>query len=143
MFRKESGNIGPFMLILFTLMTIFMILPAVNLVNINMSRIMERSSEIGIRKSFGASSLTLVGQFIVENIVVTLIGSLISLVMAAIILAIVNQSQLVPDMTFMINFRIFFTSLMIAVFFGFISGVYPALKMSRLQPADIIQGGSK
>ncbi len=143
MFRKESGNIGPFMLILFTLMTIFMILPAVNLVNINMSRIMERSSEIGIRKSFGASSLTLVGQFIVENIIVTLIGSLISLVMAAIILAIVNQSQLVPDMTFMINFRIFFTSLMIAIFFGFISGVYPALKMSRLQPADIIQGGSK
>lgn len=142
-FRKESGNIGPFMLILFTLMTIFMILPAVNLVNINMSRIMERSSEIGIRKSFGASSITLVGQFIVENIIVTIIGGFLSLFLAAIILGIVNQSHIVPDMTFALNFRIFFTSMLIAIFFGFISGVYPALKMSRLQPAEIIQGGNR
>ena len=142
-FRKESGNIEPFMLVLFTLMTIFMILPAVNLVNINMSRIMERSSEIGIRKSFGASSITLVGQFIIENIIVTIIGGLLSLVLAAIILGIVNQSQIVPDMTFALNLRIFFTSMLIAVFFGFVSGVYPALRMSRLQPAEIIQGGNK
>ncbi len=142
-FQKEEGNIGPFMLILFTLMTIFMILPAVNLVNINMSRIMERSSEIGIRKSFGASSITLVGQFIIENIIVTIIGGLLSLLLAAIILGLVNQSNIVPDMTFGLNFRIFFTSMLIAVFFGFISGVYPALKMSRLQPAEIIQGGNK
>jgi len=115
----------------------------VNLVNINMSRIIERSSEIGIRKSFGASSITLVGQFIVENIIVTLIGGLLSLVLAAVILGIVNQSQLLPDMTFTLNFRIFLTSMLIAIFFGFISGVYPAYKMSRLQPAEIIQGGSK
>ena len=97
----------------------------------------------GIRKSFGASSITLVAQFIIENIVVTLIGGLISLVFAAIILGIINQSHLVPDMTFMLNYRIFFTSMLIAVFFGFISGVYPAFKMSRLQPAEIIQGGAK
>jgi len=142
-FRKESGNIGPFMLVLFVLMTIFMILPAVNLVNINMSRIMERSSEIGIRKSFGASSITLVGQFIIENIIVTIIGGLLSLALATIILIIINQSNLVPDMTFMLNFRIFGTSMLIAIFFGFISGVYPAFKMSRLQPAEIIQGGKQ
>jgi putative ABC transport system permease protein len=142
-FRKEVGNIGPFMFVLFILMTIFMILPAVNLVNINMSRIMERSSEIGIRKSFGASSITLVGQFIIENIVVTIIGGLFSLVLAAIILGIVNQIHLVADMTFTLNFRIFGTSMLFAIFFGFISGVYPALKMSRLQPAEIIQGGNK
>lgn len=142
-FRKEEGNIQPFMFVLFILMTIFMILPAVNLVNINMSRIMERSSEIGIRKSFGASSITLVGQFIVENIIVTIIGGFISLILAGIILGIVNQSHLVPDMTFTLNYRIFFYSMFFAIFFGFISGVYPAFKMSRLQPAEIIQGGAK
>ena len=142
-FRKETGNIGPFMFVLFILMTIFMILPAVNLVNINMSRILERASEIGIRKSFGASSITLVGQFIVENIIVTIIGGLLSLILAGIILGIVNQSHLVPDMVFSLNFRIFGYSMIFAIFFGFISGVYPALKMSRLQPAEIIQGGAK
>ena len=38
---------------------------------------MERSSEIGVRKAFGASSRTLVWQFIVENIILTLIGAVI------------------------------------------------------------------
>ena len=52
-----------------------MLLPAVNLVNLNISRIMERASEIGVRKAFGASSRTLVGQFVVENLVLTLVGA--------------------------------------------------------------------
>ena len=47
---------------------LFLLLPTVNLVNLNVSRIMERASEIGVRKSFGASSWTLVGQFVVENV---------------------------------------------------------------------------
>ena len=36
---------------------LFMLLPAINLVNLNISRILERASEIGVRKAFGASSL--------------------------------------------------------------------------------------
>jgi putative ABC transport system permease protein len=139
-FRKEDGNIGPFMLILYLLMTIFMLLPAINLVNINVSRIIERSSEIAIRKSFGASSMTLVGQFIIENIIITVIGGLLSIILAAIILGIFNQTGLLPDTHFTLNFRIFLTSMLIAIFFGLLSGVYPAFKMSRLQPAEIIQG---
>ena len=52
----------------------FMLLPALNLINLSLSRILERSSEIGVRKAFGASSWTLVGQFLVENVVLTLVG---------------------------------------------------------------------
>ncbi len=58
-----------------TLITIFfLILPATNLVNINVSRIYERSSEIGVRKSFGAHSGSIATQFIIENIFITLIA---------------------------------------------------------------------
>ncbi|MEO1083021.1 MAG: ABC transporter permease, partial [Acidobacteriota bacterium] len=42
---------------------LFMALPALNLINLNVSRILERSAEIGVRKSFGASSRTLALQF--------------------------------------------------------------------------------
>ena len=62
-----------------SLALLFMLLPAVNLVNLNVSRIMERASEIGVRKSFGASSRVLVGQFLVENVALTLIGGAIGL----------------------------------------------------------------
>ena len=51
---------------------LFMLLPALHLINLNVSRIMERASEIGVRKTFGASSRSLVGQFVVENVLLTL-----------------------------------------------------------------------
>ncbi|HEX7878599.1 MAG TPA: ABC transporter permease, partial [Candidatus Eisenbacteria bacterium] len=70
---------------------LFMSLPAINLVNLNISRILERSSEIGIRKAFGATSGHLVGQFLLENIVLVLMGGLIGLAASAWILDLINR----------------------------------------------------
>ena len=61
--------------VLLALMLGFMLLPTINLVNINLSRILDRASEIGVRRAFGASSRTLMGQFLIENLVLTLIGA--------------------------------------------------------------------
>ncbi len=115
-------------------MLLFMILPSLNLVNINISRILERASEIGVRKAFGASSWTLVGQFVVENVLLTLIGGGIAFVLSSGVLSLLNGVQLVPYAVFQLNFRVFFYGLLIAVIFGLVSGVYPAWKMSRLHP---------
>ena len=82
------------LIILFILMLFFILLPTINLMNINISRIIERSSEIGIRKAFGASSWTLVGQFVVENVILTLIGGVISLILAVFVLHIINSAGL-------------------------------------------------
>ena len=74
-FRGDGENSGEAVVfsILFGIIFLFMSLPAINLININLNRIMERSSEIGIRKAFGASSKTLTYQFITENIMLSLI----------------------------------------------------------------------
>jgi putative ABC transport system permease protein len=60
-------------------MLVFMLLPALNLVNLNMGRILERSAEIGVRKAFGATSMQLAGQLVVENILLCLAGGLLGL----------------------------------------------------------------
>jgi putative ABC transport system permease protein len=103
-----------------------------NLVNINISRILERSSEIGVRKAFGASSKTLVGQFIVENIILTFLGAAIGLLLSFIILQVINGSDLISNLHLTINFTVLFYSLVACLIFGLLSGVYPAWRMSRL-----------
>jgi putative ABC transport system permease protein len=122
------------------MMILFALLPAVNLVNLNMSRIMERASEIGVRKAFGASSQTLVGQFIVENVVLALVGGALGFVGSALVLDAVNRSGLVPYAMFGMNYRVFLYGLGLAVFFGILSGVYPAWRMSRLHPVQALKG---
>jgi len=122
---------------------LFMLLPSVNLVNLNMSRIMERASEIGVRKAFGASSWTLVGQFVVENVVLSLLGGAVGLVLSVAVLEALNRSEVVPYAHFHINLRVFAYGLALAVFFGLFSGVYPAWRMSRLNPVQALKGATR
>ncbi len=142
--RKYAGQSAryPFLKVMVSIvgvMLLFMILPTVNMVNINLSRIMERSPEIGIRKTFGASSHELAGQFLVENILVTFLGGSIGLIFSIAVIACFNAVQIIQYTTLSVNYRIFMYAFAITLVFGIVSGVYPAWKMSRLQPVTALQ----
>ena len=111
---------------------LFLLLPTINLVNINITRIMERSSEIGVRKAFGASSKTLVYQFIVENLILTFIGGIIGVFLSVLVLYLINESDYISNFNLSLNLTVLFLSLLTCVLFGLISGVYPAWRMSKL-----------
>ncbi|WP_316735121.1 ABC transporter permease [Pedobacter aquatilis] len=111
---------------------LFLLLPTINLVNINITRIMERSSEIGVRKAFGASSKTLVYQFIVENLILTLIGGFIGIFLSILVIYLINESNYVSNFNLSMNLKVLFLSLVSCFLFGLISGVYPAWRMSKL-----------
>lgn len=123
-----------------TLFLLFLLLPTLNLVNINISRIADRSSEIGVRKAFGASSQVLVMQFLVENIIITLIGGIIGVVLSFIIIQVFNSSHFVENLHLTINFTVLFYSLLTCLFFGLLSGGYPAWRMSRLNVVTALKG---
>ena len=128
--------------ILGALALLFMTLPALNLVNINLSRILERVSEIGVRRAFGAPRRALVAQFLVENVVLTLIGAVLGLVLAAATLAALNRSGVVPYSDFAINFRVFGWAVGLSLAFAVLSGVLPAWRMARLDPVAALSGRS-
>jgi putative ABC transport system permease protein len=121
----------------------FLMLPTVNLVNLNVSRILERAPEIGVRKSFGATGLTLIGQFLVENLVLTLLGGLLGLALAPLVLRALSQSSLLPQAQLEMSVAVALWGLVLAVVFGVISGVYPAWRMSRLHPVLALKGGER
>jgi putative ABC transport system permease protein len=120
---------------------LFMTLPALNLVTLNLSRILERSSEIGVRKAFGAPRRSLVMQFIFENVVITIVGGVIGFILAAVAIYALNRADLLPGMQFDLNARVFGYGMLIAAFFGVFSGLYPAWRMSRMNPVSALRGG--
>jgi putative ABC transport system permease protein len=120
---------------------LFVLIPTVNLVNINISRIMERASEIGVRKAFGAPARTLVGQFLLENVLLTLVGALGGFVLSILAMRIIERSGIFAYARFTLNPRVFAYGVAMAILFGLISGVYPAWRMSRLNPVDALKGG--
>jgi putative ABC transport system permease protein len=126
--------------VLWLLALLFMGLPALNLVNLNLSRILERASEIGVRKSFGATSGALVRQFLLENVVLAVLGGALAAVVAAIALAALNRSGLIPYASFSLNLRVLGWGMLLTLVFGIVSGVIPAWRMSRLHPVGALQG---
>jgi len=125
---------------LFPLMLLFMALPALNLINLNTGRILERSSEIGVRKAFGASSTTLVGQFVVESLVLSLLGGALGFALSGVVLGALNASGVIPYAELTLNLRIFFWGVAFSAAFGLLSGAYPAWRMSRLHPVEALRG---
>jgi putative ABC transport system permease protein len=116
-----------------------MLLPTLNLVNINLTRIMERSSEIGVRKAFGASSRTLVYQFLVENLMLTILGGGIGVLLSLIALQVINSAHLIPNLVLSLNGTVLSIALLICLVFGLLSGVYPAWRMSRLNVVNALK----
>lgn len=120
-------------------MLLFMALPAINLVNVNVSRIMERASEIGIRKAFGAPARTLVWQFVVENLFITFIGGAIALLLSGLVIGYINASGWIARADLTINFSVFAVSILVCVVFGLLSGVAPAFRMAKLPIAEALK----
>jgi putative ABC transport system permease protein len=120
-------------------MFLFMSLPAINLVNLNVSRMMERASEIGVRKAFGAPVRTLMGQFVIENLFVTAIGGAIALVLSGIIVFLINRSGMIVKADLTIDLEVFAASVLICLAFGIMSGLLPALRMARVSIAQALK----
>ncbi|MEA2325541.1 MAG: putative transport system permease protein [Thermoanaerobaculia bacterium] len=128
--------------IFIVLALLFMTLPALNLVTLNLSRILERAPEIGVRKAFGAPKRTLIAQFVTENVILTLLGGALGFAGAIIALTALNHTSFIPEAQFNVNLRVFAYGMLIAVFFGVFSGFYPAWKMARLNPVNALRGGA-
>ena len=140
--RKDPSRQGAKLtLFLVAAALLFVTLPTVNLVNVNISRILERASEIGVRKAFGAPTRSLIGQFVVENVILTLAGGAIGLVLSALVLRAINRSGMFAHSAFAVNPRVFAYGVLLAIGFGLFSGVYPAWRMARLHPVEALKGG--
>jgi putative ABC transport system permease protein len=132
----DEDHSGLIVRILTIAVILFLILPVINIVNINLCRMGERASEIGVRKAFGASSLLLIGQFIAENFILTLIGGILGIIVSMGTMHVLNATGMG---SFFFHYRMFLVGLAAIFIFNLLSGVYPAWRMSRFHPVNALR----
>lgn len=110
---------------------------SIALMNIMLVSVTERTREVGVRKALGATPLRIRQQFVIEAIVVCLLGGI-----AGIILGILIGNLMASFMDvehFVVPWLWMVVGLMVCVFVGLISGYYPAHKASKLDPIESLR----
>ncbi len=118
---------------------LFILVPVMNLMNLNINRMLDRSAEIGVRKAFGASTSQLISQFVVENLLLTTVGGLLGLVLTFIAIAWINQTNILGNLKLMFFPNLFISAFFLIVFFGVLSGFYPAWKAAKVSIAQSLK----
>lgn len=119
------------------LLLFLLLIPALNLVSVVQSAVQKRSGELGLRRAFGASRKKLVGLVLSENMVVTLMGSMLGLLLSVLLLylgkrfLLYGEVELQASMLFQPAF--FLSALGFAVVLNLLSAWLPAWRISRKQ----------
>lgn len=109
---------------------------AIGLMNIMLVSVTERTREIGIRKSLGATSKNIRFQFLVEAVVICQLGGLLGIVLG---IATGNVTSYFVGAGFIIPWFWILSGLFICLTVGLIAGIYPAIKASQLDPVEALR----
>lgn len=115
---------------------ISLLVGGIGIMNIMLVSVSERTREIGIRKAIGAARGNILMQFLIEALVVSLMGGALGLLIS---IAVVQALGPVLDMTLAIPSSVAWMSIAFSVVIGVVFGMYPANKASKLHPIEALR----
>ena len=115
---------------------ISLIVGGIGVMNIMLVSVTERTREIGIRKSIGASTGAILTQFLAESAILTLLGGIVGIILGIILAYIICSA---------IGFDVIITPMSVAgaalfsILIGLFFGIYPARKAALMKPIDALR----
>ncbi|EFQ57694.1 efflux ABC transporter, permease protein [Streptococcus downei F0415] len=118
-----------------------LIVGGIGVMNIMLVSVTERTREIGLRKALGATRSNILMQFLIESVLLTLIGGAIGLLLARGIVGLLAKSEglLAQLGRPSISFGTILISLFFSVLVGIVFGILPANKASKLDPIEALR----
>ena len=120
---------------------ISLVVGGIGIMNIMMVTVTERTREIGIRKAIGASRSVILTQFLIEAVVLCMMGCCLGIFLSWAVLQIVNTVVVSLDMTFRLNMAVVLIAVAFCFLIGIVFGLYPANKAAKMKPIDALHYG--
>jgi putative ABC transport system permease protein len=119
---------------------IVLLIACINFMNLSTARSSKRAKEIGIRKAVGSLRKQLIGQFLSESMLITILAFLVSLVIVFFALPYFNKLT-DKDMSLFVSNPLFWIFIIaFTLLTGLIAGSYPALYLSSFNPVKVLKG---
>ena len=126
---------GTLTLFLGAVAAISLVVGGIGIMNIMLVSVTERTREIGVRKALGATYSVIVTQFLIEAVVISLMGGIIGIILG------IGSSKLIglaSGMSTVISLPTIVMSFAFSMAIGLIFGIYPARKAAKLNPIDAL-----
>jgi putative ABC transport system permease protein len=131
--QRRTQRIFGFVMV--ALASISLLVGGIGIMNIMLASVLERTREIGVRRAVGAKRTDIVRQFLVETVMIAVVGGAMGLVLGVLlsrlIAALAGWSTIVTLPSIVIAFTV-------SVGVGLVFGVYPAVRASRLDPVQAL-----
>ncbi len=130
--------------VLSVISALILVLAAVNFMNLVTAKSTGRAKEVGMRKVIGAIRSQLIGQHLVESILVTCIAAVISLAVVFALLPILNSNyQRHADYMMLFEPQSLLILFALVIGVGILAGLYPAFVLSSFKPILVLKGAFK
>ncbi|MDU1246946.1 ABC transporter permease [Veillonella parvula] len=126
---------GTFTLFLGAVAAISLVVGGIGIMNIMLVSVTERTREIGVRKALGATYSVIVTQFLIEAVVISLMGGFIGIAFGIGASKIIGM---VSGMSTIVSVPTIIMSFAFSMAIGLIFGIYPARKAAKLNPIDAL-----
>ena len=120
---------------------ISLVVGGIGIMNIMLVTVTERTREIGIRKAIGASRGTILSQFLMEAVVLCMLGCALGIFLSWAILQTVTTVVSSLDMTFALDGGVVLIAVAFCFVIGVVFGLYPANKAAKMKPIDALHYG--
>jgi len=134
--EKAISVLGYLTLAVIVIGFITLIGSAIGLMNIMLVSVAERTKEVGLIKAIGGKSKTVRQQFLLEAIIISVVGALIGIILGILV---GNLFSMVLQTGFVVPWKWVLYGVAICTLVGLVAGLYPALKASKLNPIEALR----